>query len=114
MEDEYLSTEHLLLAISDEKMGDAGRILRSNGVTHDELEEVFHFSGGNVEVIASDLPGDSKRERTAQSYLLEGFRAFLETGEAKFSDDAAMQLTRRFGAFDVNNHSGSRGEDERS
>src|SRR5688572_19252041 len=31
MEDEYLSTEHLLLAIAAEKQGDAGRILRSNG-----------------------------------------------------------------------------------
>ena len=40
MEDEYLSTEHLLLAISEEKMGDAGRILRSNGVTRDDLEKV--------------------------------------------------------------------------
>jgi ATP-dependent Clp protease ATP-binding subunit ClpB len=40
MEDEYLSTEHLLLAIAEEKMGDAGRILRSNGVTRDILEKV--------------------------------------------------------------------------
>ncbi|MBV9215327.1 MAG: ATP-dependent chaperone ClpB [Acidobacteria bacterium] len=41
MQDEYLSTEHLLLAIADEKTGDAGRILRSNGVTHDDLEKVI-------------------------------------------------------------------------
>ena len=48
MEDEYLSTEHLLLAISDEKMGDAGRILRSNGVTHDDLEKVVtEMRGGS-------------------------------------------------------------------
>ncbi|MGD9630209.1 MAG: ATP-dependent chaperone ClpB [Pyrinomonadaceae bacterium] len=40
MEDEYVSTEHLLLAIADEKQGDAGRILRSNGVTRDDLEKV--------------------------------------------------------------------------
>ncbi|HYE75701.1 MAG TPA: Clp protease N-terminal domain-containing protein, partial [Blastocatellia bacterium] len=29
--DEYVSTEHLLLAIADEKSGEAGRILRSHG-----------------------------------------------------------------------------------
>ena len=41
MEDEYISTEHLLLAIADEKAGDAGRILRSNGVSHEDLEKVI-------------------------------------------------------------------------
>ena len=41
MEDEYVSTEHLLLAIANEKTGDAGRTLRSNGVTHDDLEKVI-------------------------------------------------------------------------
>lgn len=82
--------------------------LRQNNIGHEELEEVFHFSGGKVEIIAGDLPGESKRERTAQSYLLEGFRAFLESGEAKFPDDVAMQLTKKFGAFDTNNHAGSR------
>jgi ATP-dependent Clp protease ATP-binding subunit ClpB len=41
MEDEYISTEHLLLAIAEEKAGDAGRILRSNGVSRDDLEKVI-------------------------------------------------------------------------
>ncbi|HEX8247138.1 MAG TPA: ATP-dependent chaperone ClpB, partial [Pyrinomonadaceae bacterium] len=40
MTDEYISTEHLLLAIADEKDGDAGRILRSNGVTKEDIEKV--------------------------------------------------------------------------
>jgi ATP-dependent Clp protease ATP-binding subunit ClpB len=41
MQDEYLSTEHLLLAIAAEKDGDAGRILRTNGITRDDLEKVI-------------------------------------------------------------------------
>lgn len=41
MQDEYVSTEHLLLAIASEKTGDAGRILRSNGVTREDLEKVI-------------------------------------------------------------------------
>jgi ATP-dependent Clp protease ATP-binding subunit ClpB len=35
--DEYLSTEHLLIAISDEKGGAASRILQRNGVTKDAV-----------------------------------------------------------------------------
>jgi ATP-dependent Clp protease ATP-binding subunit ClpB len=41
MQDEYVSTEHLLLAIANEKDGDAGRILRSNGITYDDLQKVI-------------------------------------------------------------------------
>ena len=41
MQDEYLSTEHLLIVIAAEKEGDAGRILRSNGITRDDLEKVI-------------------------------------------------------------------------
>ncbi len=40
MQDEYTSTEHILMAIADEKDGDAGRILRSNGVTKEDVEKV--------------------------------------------------------------------------
>ena len=41
MQDDYVSTEHLLLAIANEKDGDAGRILRSNGITYDDLQKVI-------------------------------------------------------------------------
>jgi ATP-dependent Clp protease ATP-binding subunit ClpB len=48
MEDEYISTEHLLIAIADEKTGDAGRILRSNGVSREDLEKVVtEMRGGS-------------------------------------------------------------------
>ena len=40
MQDEYISTEHLLIAVAGEKDGDAGRILRSNGVTREDAEKV--------------------------------------------------------------------------
>ncbi|HMQ04667.1 MAG TPA: ATP-dependent chaperone ClpB [Pyrinomonadaceae bacterium] len=48
MEDEYISTEHLLVAIAAEKEGDAGRILRSNGVTSDDVNKVIsEMRGGS-------------------------------------------------------------------
>jgi ATP-dependent Clp protease ATP-binding subunit ClpB len=37
MKDEYISTEHLLLALAEERKGKAGEILRSFGVTRDRL-----------------------------------------------------------------------------
>ncbi|MGB5012746.1 MAG: ATP-dependent chaperone ClpB [Pyrinomonadaceae bacterium] len=50
MEDEYMSTEHLLLSIAAEKEGDAGRILRSNGVTRDDLEKVITDMRGGSKI----------------------------------------------------------------
>ena len=49
LKDEYVSTEHLLLAIGEEKGGEAGRILRSHGVNRDSLEKVL-----------KDMRGDSR------------------------------------------------------
>ena len=72
MQDEYLSTEHLLLAIADEKEGDAGRILRSNGITRDDLEKVI-----------TDMRGGS---RITDQNAEENFQAL---------DKYAMDLTER-------------------
>ncbi|NOT48104.1 MAG: ATP-dependent chaperone ClpB [Acidobacteria bacterium] len=48
MDDEYISTEHLLIAIAAEKEGDAGRILRSNGVTSEDVDKVIkEMRGGS-------------------------------------------------------------------
>ncbi|HEX8287380.1 MAG TPA: ATP-dependent chaperone ClpB [Pyrinomonadaceae bacterium] len=50
MQDEYVSTEHLLLAISEEKEGDAGRILRSNGITKEDVEKVITDMRGGARI----------------------------------------------------------------
>ncbi|MBA3320001.1 MAG: ATP-dependent chaperone ClpB, partial [Pyrinomonadaceae bacterium] len=50
MRDEYVSTEHLLLAIADEKDGTAGRILRQHGVTRDDLLKVVTDMRGGARV----------------------------------------------------------------
>jgi ATP-dependent Clp protease ATP-binding subunit ClpB len=48
--DEYLSTEHLLLALAEEKDGDAGKLLRSNGVTRDDLLKVIEQIRGGARI----------------------------------------------------------------
>ncbi|MCA1816097.1 MAG: ATP-dependent chaperone ClpB [Acidobacteria bacterium] len=50
MQDEYISTEHLLLAISDEKDGAAGRILRQHGVNRDDLLKVVNEMRGGSRI----------------------------------------------------------------
>jgi ATP-dependent Clp protease ATP-binding subunit ClpB len=50
MQDEYISTEHLLLAVAGEKDGAAGRILRQHGVTRDDLAKVIEQMRGGARV----------------------------------------------------------------
>ncbi len=50
MQDEYVSTEHLLLTIADEKEGDAGRILRSHGVNKEDLQKVIEQMRGGSRI----------------------------------------------------------------
>ena len=50
MKDEFVSTEHLLLAIADEKDGDAGKILRQHGVKRDDLVKVIEQMRGGSRI----------------------------------------------------------------
>jgi ATP-dependent Clp protease ATP-binding subunit ClpB len=50
MQDEYISTEHLLLAIVAEKDGQAGKILRQHGVNHDDLLKVIEQTRGGSRI----------------------------------------------------------------
>ena len=48
MKDEFISTEHLLVAIGDEKDGESGKILRQHGVKRDDLIKVIEeIRGGS-------------------------------------------------------------------
>jgi ATP-dependent Clp protease ATP-binding subunit ClpB len=50
MQDEFISTEHLLLATVDEKDGEAGKILRQHGVNRDDLFKVIEQMRGGTRI----------------------------------------------------------------
>jgi ATP-dependent Clp protease ATP-binding subunit ClpB len=50
MQDEFVSTEHLLLAIVEEKDGDAGKILRQHGVIKEDLVKVIEQMRGGSRI----------------------------------------------------------------
>lgn len=50
MHDEFISTEHLLLAIVDEKDGPAGTLLRQHGVTREDLHKVIEQMRGGSRI----------------------------------------------------------------
>ena len=50
MQDEFNSTEHLMLAIVDEKNGEAGKILRQHGMKRDDLLKVIEQMRGGSRI----------------------------------------------------------------
>lgn len=50
MKDEFVSTEHLLLAITEEKEGESGKILRQHGVKTDDLLKVIEQTRGGSRI----------------------------------------------------------------
>lgn len=53
LHDEYLSTEHILLALSESE-GNCGEMLRSSGITHESIIEALKAIRGNQTVDSND------------------------------------------------------------
>ncbi len=54
LKDEFVSTEHLLLAIADEKSGDAGRILRAHAAGRDTLKKAIDQMRGGSRITSQN------------------------------------------------------------
>lgn len=79
--------------------------LKQNSISAEQLQEIFHFSDGALEVIAAHLPGRNRKEQTYNAYVLTGIGQLLLTGDASFDDRAARALCEKFGCYDSANHS---------
>lgn len=78
--------------------------MKQNNVTLDQIQQVFHFVDGNIEVIASEIPGKSGIEKTCNAYVFSGIAGLLVNGEAKFTDEAARAICKTSGFYDETNH----------
>lgn len=78
---------------------------KQNGITLEQLEQIFHMAGDSVEIIAPGLPGKSSGEKSRNAYLLAGIAALLSTGDATFTDDTARIHCTKAGCYDKSNHS---------
>ena len=88
----------------------ARRWMQQNRISADSLQEIFHIDGGVVEVIASDVPGSSKRSKTRSCYLLSGIRALLGNDQPNFSESDAVELCKHVACYDSPNHANTRKE----
>ncbi|PVV16000.1 MAG: hypothetical protein B6D82_02065 [gamma proteobacterium symbiont of Ctena orbiculata] len=86
----------------------ATRWMNQNGIDESAIGEIFHKDGEEVEIIVNDVPGDGKRGKSQNCYLLSGIRSFLQSDEAKFSESEAVSLCKHMGCHDGPNHAKTR------
>ncbi|WP_440641197.1 hypothetical protein ACSHT2_08660 [Bradyrhizobium sp. PUT101] len=79
--------------------------MRQNGLTALHLSEVFHFEDSGAEIIASEVPGSSTRDKVKNAYVLLGLSNFLVNGTPTVGDKAGRSVCERFGIYDKTNHS---------
>lgn len=90
---------------SDIKIGPKARKwIQKNGISRAQLDEIFHLTGDNVEVTASEVLGTGKKEMTVNCYLLAGVRGLLQFDEPKLNESETLDLCKRLTAYDKNNH----------
>ena len=91
MQDEFISTEHLLLAIAEEKDGEAGKILRQHGVKRDDLLK----GRSSRRAAVRELPIRT-RNRTIRHF--QSTRAISRTWRERENSIRSLAATMRFAA----------------
>jgi hypothetical protein len=77
---------------------------RKNGLSREQLDQLFSIEDNTFDVIAAKMPGRSKRQQTVEAYIMCGLKSFLQTGEPNFTDKEGRQLCQKVGCYDSPNH----------
>jgi hypothetical protein len=91
-------------ACSSELPSRASVWMKQNGITSDELEQIFHIQDGTVELIAPNVPGNNDKDRTINTYVLCGILKLLQSGSPEFDDGTAKDLCKKLSCLNSKHH----------
>jgi hypothetical protein len=83
----------------------ARKWMARNGLRPEQLYQLFSLAGDEIDLIAKEVPGKSKRERMRSVFLLKGVAAYLDGGAARFSYQQIKEACLHYDAFDAANFS---------
>ncbi len=80
--------------------------LKRSGIpTDDRLAAIISVDQDDIDVVASEIPGENVKARMHNVFLLRGAAEYLKTGEFKFTDEQVRSTCRHYGAYDADNFS---------
>jgi hypothetical protein len=78
--------------------------MKHHSLSTEHIQQVFHVTEGNAEIIAAVIPGKNKKEQTFNAYIFAGLAKLLSGGEPAFDDKSARALCESSGCYDSANH----------
>jgi hypothetical protein len=78
--------------------------MKRSGFSADCLSRVFSIGLDEIDLVASSVPGSSKRERLHNVFRLSAMAAYLSSGAARVSAEELKEACQHYDAYDVANH----------
>jgi hypothetical protein len=76
---------------------------RRNGLSPNQLSQLFSLGVDEIELVTKKVPGGSKRERMHNVLLLVGAASYLGAGAARISYDKLKETLGHYNAYDGTN-----------
>jgi hypothetical protein len=81
----------------------AQKWMTRNGLSASAISGIFSLGGDEIDLIAKEIPGKSKRDRMHSVVLLKGVAAYLGSGAARFTHQQFKEACLHYKAFDSAN-----------
>ncbi len=78
--------------------------MKRSGLSVEELSKVFSIGLDEIDLVASAVPGGSKRERLHNVFRLTAIAEYLSSGAARVSHEDLKEACLHYGAYDLPNH----------
>jgi hypothetical protein len=80
------------------------RWIRRSGIELPKLQQLFSLGIDEIDLVAKNVPGSSKRERLRNVILLKGVAAYLSTGTPRISSEQLKEASLHYNAYNETNH----------
>jgi hypothetical protein len=81
----------------------AQKWIMRNGLSASAISSIFSLGGDEIDLIAKEIPGKSKRDRMHSVVLLKGVAAYLGSGAARFTHQQLKEACLHYKAYDSAN-----------
>jgi hypothetical protein len=78
----------------------ASKWMVRNGLTAASLSSLYSLGLDEIDLVARDVPGTSKKDRMRSVLLLKGIASYLSTGVARVTDEKIREACIHYDAFD--------------
>jgi hypothetical protein len=78
-----------------------------NGLSAEQLSQLFSLGADEIDLVASTVPGTNKRDRARTVLLLKAMAAYLSSGAARVTHEQIKEACLHYDAYDSANHAKS-------